>query len=470
MLNKFSSWKSVLVLIFLAGISWFVFEWSFPPKLNLTQQPNQQTNTPKIDLNSTSNFGIQYTIPLSVIEKRLNKESETPLKGIKRKGLLKLKYEIKRLEDVKVVKLDNETVRIITRIDAKMRESRTGSKAQVRAEVNLDMSLRISDNGCPEPQIQTKQHWIKTPTLRVLGTRWSIRTLASRTLKKLESDFQKEIQELLNCEKLREQIKPHWASQVHQLNLPYEQATFLHLVPESLSVSNVNVKDDHLGITINLASKSWLAPAPSAPAAPPLPLIQRAPYQPGRLGLKIPIQVGYQQLTAAAQKAAVGKTFSQGDGSPRVTIKEVGFYPHGDRMAIRLGFLARGGGVPRIRGTVYATAKPVVKNDGSLLHLEDFQFEPALDKHIWNVLAFLFHNPIKKALVPNTRLDLVDQLTDLEREVMEKAANPKLIEGMSVDLRHPKLRLNAIYLGKEKMTVLVHFQAELAVHATKLQF
>lgn len=323
----------------------------------------------------------------------------------------------------------------------------------------LDVSFDVDKKWCPTATVAISHEWRTEARIEVIDNVYvNLASQADKLLADLKQDAQQKLNELLDCNKLRGRIAPHWRPYSFPLSLPQGQGAYVNVTPKEVSLSGMKAEADRISVAARLTVDAAIAATLTKTAPLPLPELGRANGDGGIVTVAMPVSATFEQLMQGARAELLGKTFTLDVGGKpgSVRFQEVEIFPSGDRVAVGLRFAADiPGRLFSVSGTLYAAARPEVSPDGLVLSLADVQFGRILDNELWNVLSVLFEGEIKELLTRNTRFDLRAQASDLGALLVSTLQDPATIPGLKLQVQSPKLSVDTIYVEATQLTAIV---------------
>jgi hypothetical protein len=287
---------------------------------------------------------------------------------------------------------------------------------------------------------------------------------ADKLLADLKLDAEQKLNELLDCNKLRGRITPHWRSYSFPVSLPHGQGAYVNVTPKKASFSGMKAEADRISVAARLTVDAAVAATPTKTAPLPLPALGRANGGGGIVTIAMPVSATFEQLIRGARAELLRRsfTFDVGGKPGSVRFQEVEIFPSGNRVAVGLRFAADiPGRLFSVSGTLYAAARPEISPDGMVLSFADVQFGRILDNDLWNVLSVLFEGDIKELLTRNTRFDLRAQASDLGALLASTLQDQATITGLRLQVQSPKLSVDTIYVEETQLTAIVRIETKI---------
>lgn len=500
----------ILVIALLGGAAGGAWYWYQERDRVLSQKPEQRAEQPRIQPEE-SKLGLQAGIRYVTLEGLLSRLTSEPYSDsgsdswehqtqVKTKGLPSCHFEgIKlycketwviadgpkisvgyrydytvRRDGAITVRQNDDRVRITVPISASGNAGLRGDGAKIlklhkknfegSLTAFLDVSFNVDAKWCPTATVTISHEWRTEARIEVIDNVYvNLASQADKLLDYLKQDAQQKLNELLDCNKLRGRIAPHWRSYSFPLSLPHGQEAYLNVAPKDASFAGMKAEADRISVAARLAVDAAVAATPTKAAPLSLPELRQAVGDGGIVTIALPVSATFEQLMQGARTELLGKTFSfdVGGRPGSVRFQEVEIFPSGDRVAVGLRFAADiPGKLFSVSGIVYAAARPKVSSDGLVVSLADVQFGRILDNDLWNALSVLFEGEITDLLTQNTRFDLRAQASDFGALLVSTLQDPAVIPGLKLQAQSPKLTVGTIYVEATQITAIVRIETQ----------
>ena len=333
-----------------------------------------------------------------------------------------------------------------------------------------DLSVDIRKNWCPVIDGTVSYEWLSDPRITLVGSlRINLRKSADRALQRKLKSLKRKLTSVIDCDSFRQSLQKQW--RVHTLPVdlkeaPGEQQSQLVVTPLNASVSEVEVQNDHIGLSFDLGATVQLLQTDTASPAqqldlPPLPDLQPHTITPGTVDFSLLMHIPYSQLEDRIARKIVGRTYASGK-SNALTVTSINLYPAEHLLIIDVGFEANAiGSLFKTAGNVYISSRPVADPDNNQLIFENLQLTRAIDSRMMSALTTILRRQLLSALQKESVLDLGPSLTRIETSIAKSLSNPEKTGDVLIDAEPPEVRLMNLNPQKEGIAAVLHLSTRL---------
>ncbi|MDX8499126.1 DUF4403 family protein [Mesorhizobium sp. VK4C] len=339
----------------------------------------------------------------------------------------------------------------------------------IRARVTID----INPDWTPAVAIVPELEWTENPQVEVVSRAWvDIRSHVEGPLRAQLEAMAAKIRAAIPPDVIKREIEKAWRVYSMPVGRAGSLTAWAHLVPVAIGTSGVVVANNQIRVSVSLKARTDVS-TDAAPKVelPPLPVLSRMPAESGRLSIAAPIRVDYSLLRAAVLAEVADKKFSAeiAGGKATVIIKDVVVYPSAKSVAVGLSFEARlPGHLFNVAGRLFLTGKPVVENEGTVVHLVDVRFARQLDNPLWNIVSVIFEDQIRHTIENGARADLASEIAKQVAALKVGLADPSKTRGVKVTIRDVKAGVDSIVPEAEDIAALIRVDVGIDTELTAL--
>jgi Domain of unknown function (DUF4403) len=222
-----------------------------------------------------------------------------------------------------------------------------------------------------------------------------------------------------------------------------------------------------LALSLNGTTEVTTSP-PTSPVPTNLPLLTRIPSATDKIGIVLPIEIGYDDASKTLQNYFKGRVYEANTpaGDVKATVTGVKIYPSDGKLALALEFSASTGHqILNTKGTVYLLALPTLDTGQQVVSLKNVSFTATLDNALWSTLATVFNGPIKAVIEHEASYDLKPKIADLQSKLQSQLAAAAAKQKIDLTLSQTFAGLRDIQLKERTLDVIAEFdgRADLVV-------
>lgn len=353
-----------------------------------------------------------------------------------------------------------------------------GKTATGAADFRLAIRLDITRDWRLAGQPKIAYAWSREPGIDFLGRRVTFTRAADSELAKVRGDVERALAAELAKVPLRDAAERGWRAGHTVLELNHANpAVWARITPERVRYGGYRIEGRklvaQLGIDAKVETKVGDRPAPPAPTRlPPL-----APFAgtPGSASLHLPIIADYAVLEPVIAKALAKRAlrpFVLGDlGTVKARFDKVTVYgTEGGRIAVGAAFDATTdlALVPRAKGTIWLTAKPVNRAGSREVGFADVQITGDTSLKTQDLLFALansadFQGTIADALKQNFEGDFAKLRAKIDRAIAQRKDGP-----LSYRVEIVKVATGVITAHGEGLYLPVDIEARIAADTLRL--
>ncbi|RWL94323.1 MAG: DUF4403 family protein [Mesorhizobium sp.] len=339
----------------------------------------------------------------------------------------------------------------------------------IRARVTID----INPDWTPAVTIVPELEWTQNPKVEVVSRAWvDIRSHVEGPMRAQLEAMAAKIRAAIPADTIKREIEKAWRVYSMPIGNAGSLTAWAHLVPVEIGTSGVVVANNQIHVGVSLKARTDI----STDATPkvevsPLPALSRMPAEPGRLSIAAPVRVDYNVLRAAVMAEVADKKFSAeiAGGKATVIVKDIVVYPSAETIAVGLSFEARlPGHLFDVTGKLFLTGKPVVENEGTVVHLVDVRFARQLDNPFWNLVSVIFEDQIRHTIENSARADLASEIAKQVAALRLGLADPSKTQGVKVTIRDVKVGFDSIVPEAEDLAALIRVDVGIDTELTAL--
>jgi Domain of unknown function (DUF4403) len=282
--------------------------------------------------------------------------------------------------------------------------------------------------------------------------------------KKLDAEITKNIK-----------IKPMATQLWNQLQAPIvvseRYQTYLKIIPEFISLSNVN--SDGKKLDVNLGFRSDIAFVSGSKPEPvelkPLPKLQQQTRIDSTFNLYFNASMNFNYATQLAKEQFVGKTLKFDNDKQEVTINDLSFFNNGNKLGMMLnltGFYRTGFFKKKFKGTVYALGTPVYNDSTQILSIKDFDFDVKSKDALIGTAEWLLKGSFKKTIQEKLKYSMKDEIDKAIKSADDALKNAK-IPNMKLNGKVEKIKPYGISLSDQGIQVVIQSTGNLKVMINK---
>jgi len=438
-----------------------------------------------------SNIGLHARLPyrsLVLAAEHATREPQTgtgekqrceKLLGAKVCATLTWQYSIKRDGDIKIESL-GEQIQLklpvsfagLVSVDGRggkllgLRNKDIDGKLMLIADLDVD----IKENWCPVVDGTVSYKWLSDPRITLIGNlRINLRKSVDRALQRKLQSLKSKLTDVIDCDSFRQSLQEQW--RIHTLpvdikQVPGARESQLTITPLSASVSDVDIQNDHVGLSFDLGAtvellQTDIASSANQPEVLPLPNLQPQTMTPGTVDFSLLLHIPYSQLEGRIAEKIVGKTYATGK-SNALTVTSISLYPAEHLLIIDVGFEANVlGPMIKTTGNVYISTRPVANPINNQLIFEDLQLTRTIDSRLLSAVTTILRQQLLTALKKVSVLDLSSSLTKLESSIAKSLSNPDKTGGVRIDAESPTVRLMTLNPQENGIAAMVHLSTRL---------
>jgi hypothetical protein len=284
-------------------------------------------------------------------------------------------------------------------------------------------------------------------------------------------------QRIRSDQTLQRNARAQWAKACRSILLqgtgptPSTPALWLEVKPTRAIAAQPRVDASNLTLTMGIEAETRITSQQTKPDCPFPDKITIIPPTAGGVGIRLPIDMPFTDLSKIVEAQFAGKTFPEdGSGSVAVTVKHASVAASGDRLLISLLVHAKekksffGFGAD---ATVHIWGRPVLDQAQQMLRLDDVQLA------VESEAAFGLLGAAARAVVPHlqsvladkARVDLKPFAANAEQKIAAVIADLQKNEnGIKIDAKIDGLHLADIAFDSKTLRVIA--EADGSIHAT----
>lgn len=255
------------------------------------------------------------------------------------------------------------------------------------------------------------------------GVKLSVQTLVDRQVRaqldKVAAEVERAVRE---GAALRARAGGLWARVQQPWSLPLPAQAYAVVQPQGLSVTAPRFTPDALKLTVGAAFElhSGLGPAPAVTARP-LPALKVAGAVPGGVDLRLPVQLPYAELSAAATRAAAARTLALPvPTSPTLRVMNVSVRPSGTALAVAVKLRIDGPLGLRLPATVDVTGTPVLDPAAQVVTLRSVTVRTRREGLTGRVIGWLADARAQAFVTRLARFDLRPRLEQARAQLQAR--------------------------------------------------
>jgi hypothetical protein len=334
------------------------------------------------------------------------------------------------------------------------------------------LQVDIGADWCPALQVEPSVRWTVAPRVEIAdGVALDVQPLVEPAVRAALARLPEALAAAFGCEAVRREAARLWRAYAVPVDLAGAPANLV-VVPRGVGFTGLTVAADHLRLglavrgTAELRAASASAPAP---AAGPLPALERAAPGGGRVDLAVPVRLDYPALSRLATAEAARRPVAAQTpvGAVQVAVSEVELYPAGERVAARLRFSADAAwNALDARGTTVVAARPTPAPDGRRILLEDLAISREVSNVVWRWGSAALADRVRAEIAGHRALDLGPRLDQAATALAAALADPARTGGVRVRLADPRITLAEIVGEAESLVALVRIEGGLDAELT----
>lgn len=334
-----------------------------------------------------------------------------------------------------------------------------------------DLDVNIKENWCPVIDGTVNYEWLSDPRITLVGKlRINLRKSADKALQRKLKSLKSKLTSVIDCESFRRSLQKQW--RIHTLPVDVkdqsDQKSQLVITPLSAAVSEVDVKRDHIGLSVDLGAFVQLLQTDSATTSTqtesqmlPLPDLQPQTSTPGTVDFNLLLHIPYTQLEDEIAEKLVGKKYTTGE-SNTLTVTSINLYPAEQLLIFDIGFEASVlGSLINTAGNVYISTRPVADPVNSQLIFKELQLTRTIDSRLMAAVTTILRQQLLTALQKVSVVDLGPSLAKLENSIEKSLSNPEKTGGVRIDAASPKVRLMTLNPQEKGIAAIVHLSTRL---------
>jgi hypothetical protein len=255
------------------------------------------------------------------------------------------------------------------------------ASAEIKGTVAMTARPQLSPNWRVEPNL-TAQVNLGDTNLSVAGARVNVPAQVKPVIDKTVDDQIAAVQaRIRNDPAFESNARAQWAKLCRSIPLQGAASTlpplWLELRPIKAVAAQPHIDASAVTLTLGLEAETRITPAQTQPNCPFPATLAIMPPAPGRVGIGVPIDMPFTELSKLLEAQLAGKSFPEdGSGSVDVTVKRASLAASGDRLLVSLLVNARekkslfgfGG-----EATVHIWGKPALDQAQQMLRLADVE-------------------------------------------------------------------------------------------------
>lgn len=336
-------------------------------------------------------------------------------------------------------------------------EGKFTASARIRATLNPDWTVSLKAT----PQIE----WHGAPGGKLFNLfPYTIRSLLEENMQQEVGKLTATLERQANNEMaMRRRATQAWNAGFATHQVSGDAGAWVTTEPVSLAWSQFSFSDGALRSTAGLTMKSRVVldnKAPPAPEVSALPAVAKIESREvGDVSLNTPVQVSYAHLSELAMRLAKEADALKLAG---IHIKEVQFYPSGDRLAVRVrAKMDMPGQIFGTRAEVHLTGQPTFNASTRQVRLSDIQVRRKVDNQVVDSLLVVLHPLIEQALTDRMQSDITPVLTHANARIRQYTG-PLANKGLLLDAKIQSVSLGKFHMNQDAFMVPVSIKGTLS--------
>ncbi len=349
---------------------------------------------------------------------------------------------------------------------AKDKGAPQGLGVKFSAVIEIAVDFEVTEDWRLVAESELSHRWVERPKLEIGPFKFNVTKIVDKALATQFEEVGRNVDERLKEEdRLRQGIEKAWANLGTSRQVNADPPTWFISEPTAMFASDLEVTDDALEITVGVRGRFATVvgdPGPAKPV-PPLPPRGEAPDKAG-LFIAVPVSLGWDPLSAAADADLSGQSWELSGGS--LTVTGIELYPSGEALVVALDYRAESAW--STDGTLYLMGTPVLDTANRRLEVEDFDY--VLDT--WDVAIagsnVLLESGIEEAVRTRLSYDFGPEL-----EAARKRANAQLAsqetEGGVFTGKLDAIQVRGLYLTNDALIVDAAASGSASMQITELK-
>jgi hypothetical protein len=353
------------------------------------------------------------------------------------------------------------------------------ASAEIKGNVAMTARPQLSPNWRVEPNLAAQVNLADT-SLSVAGVRVNVPAQMKPVIDKAVNDQIAVVQaRLRNDPALETNARTQWAKLCRSIPLQGAASTlpplWLEMRPTKAIAAQPRIDASAVTLTLGLEAETRITSAQTRPDCPFPATLVIMPAAPGRVGIGVPIDMPFTELSKLLEAQFAGKTFPEdGSGPVDVVVKRVSIAASGDRLLISLlanarekkSFLGFGG-----NANLHIWGRPALDQAQQILRLTDIELavESETAFGLLGTAARAAMPYLQKALADQAVVDLKPFASNAQKRIASVISDfQKNEDGVRIAAEITTLRLAGIAFDSKTLRVIAEAGGAINVSVTAL--
>ncbi len=342
-------------------------------------------------------------------------------------------------------------------------------------KIDVAVSSKISVN--QDWDIITKSEagftWREQPYLELGPIKIPIGSVIETIVNNQISDINKKLDlEITKNIKIKPMANQLWNQLQAPITVSERYQTYLNIVPEFISLSNITSDGNKLDVNLGFRSdiSFIVGMKPDVSEKKPLPKLQQQTRIDSTFNLYFAATLNYDYATKLAKEQFAGKTLTFDNEKQVVTINDLNFFNNGNKLGMMInmnGYFRNGFFKKKFKGTVYALGTPVYNDSTQTISIKDFDFDIKSKDALVGTAEWLLKGSFRKGIEARLKYSMKEEIDKAIKTADDALKNAK-IPNIKLDGKVEKISPYGISLSEQGVQVIIQSTGKLKVGVNKL--
>ncbi len=344
--------------------------------------------------------------------------------------------------------------------------------ATFRINVNINTKLSLNQDWDIVAKSEAGFQWREQPYLELGPIKIPIGSIIETIVNNQISDINKKLDnEITRNIKLKPIATQFWNQLQNPIAVSERYQTYLKIVPEFISMSNIRSDGEQLDVNLGFRSDITVISGykPEPVELKPLPKLQQQQRTDSTFNLYCGASISYAFATELAKKEFVGKELSLDNGLQSFIINDLKLFNNGDKIGMMLDInavLKNGIFKKKFKGVIYSLGTPMYSDTNQTLYIKDFEFDVKSRDALVGVAEWILKSNLQKKIEEKLKYPMAESIKKAEITANDALNNTKL-PGMKLKGKVDKIKPYGIKLSEEQIQIIIQSTGKLNVILNK---
>lgn len=303
-------------------------------------------------------------------------------------------------------------------------------------------------------------HWIKTPTIKIIGMNVPIKMIAEKLIKDYQAEIGKSIDKsVTKYIPLRDYVQNIWNMVQDPIDISTaDYKAWIRTTPQQLYSTPIEGQYGILQTTLGIQClmEVFMGKTPKTAAkATNMPQYKQYKSTDEKFSINILGDIPFEMVDSVAKSIMVGETF--GEGRHQIKVDSIEVYGQEEELIIGLqvsGF---------INGKIYLNGTPYYNQENSSIQVKDVDFKISTKNVLAKIVNLFYKKGLKRKLEENLVFSLKEELSLVKEMTRSELFNMEIMPNVKLNGFLESLDVNKIFLTQEGIKVDLDMRGKMSV-------